>query len=58
MTHDRQVLVRATSLDELLQLAEIAADRLSTREPGDESLRDALKGATAEIRAHSLLEPA
>jgi hypothetical protein len=56
--NDRQVLVGARSLDELIQLAEIAADRLDTGDPGMDSLRDALRGAAAEVRTHSLLEPA
>ena len=52
------VLVRAGALDELVQLAEIAADRLDVGDAGVDSLRDALRGAAAEVRTHSLLEPA
>jgi hypothetical protein len=55
MSHERHVLVRATALDELVQLAEIAAERLQT---DDAALRTALRGAAAEVRTHSLLEPA
>ena len=55
MSHERHVLVRAKALDELVQLAEIAAERLDTGDPGMDSLRDAIRGATAEVRTHSLL---
>lgn len=58
MSHERHVLVRAKALDELVQLAEIAAERLDTGDPGVDSLRGALRGAAAEVRTHSLLEPA
>ena len=38
MSHERHVLVRAKALDELVQLAEIAAERLDTGDPGMDSL--------------------
>lgn len=57
MSADHFVLVRAEALGDLLDLTERAIDRLDGLEPRD-PLQDALRGAVAEVRAHSLLEPA
>lgn len=56
MDSDHFVLVRAKALDDLLDLTEHAIHRLDSLEPRD-PLQDALRGAAAEVRAHSLLEP-
>lgn len=50
---DRQVLVPASRLDELLELARIASERL---DPAD-ALCMALRGAAADVRALAVLEP-
>lgn len=49
---DRLVLVPGRALGDLCDLADRAAEDL------DDILRDALRGATAEVRLHALLEPA
>lgn len=57
MSNDRFVLVRAVTLDDHLDLVERAIDRLDGLEPHD-PLQNALRGTVAELRTHSLLEPA
>lgn len=54
--NDHFVLVRAAALDDLLDLTERAVERLDSVEPRD-PLQHHLRGAIAEVRAHSLLEP-
>jgi hypothetical protein len=56
MGEEHFVLVRARSLGDLLDLTERAIERLDGLEPRD-PLQDALRGAVAEVRTHSLLEP-
>ena len=55
-THDHLVLVPARTLGDLLDLTDRAIDRLDGLEPRD-PLQEALRGAVAEVRTHSLLEP-
>lgn len=50
---DRLVLVRAGALDEVLELARLAAERL----PQDDPLTFALKGTIGQIRSGVLIEP-
>lgn len=58
MSHmDRLVLVPAARLDDLLELAGLAAQELEVNAPND-PLASALRGSIAEIRTHGLLEPA
>lgn len=52
MTEDRMVVVSARQLDDLLELARRASDRLS----GD-PVGSALSGARAEVLRSALLEP-
>lgn len=55
MTHatlDSQVIVGAKSLDDMLELARLAAARLGDEDP----LAKQIKGVTAELRTHSRLE--
>lgn len=49
---DRYVVVSAKALGDLLDLVDRALPDL------DEVISDALAGAAAEVRVHSLLEPA
>jgi hypothetical protein len=52
-TRDKLVIVRADALDDTLDLVERAL-----AVPGlDPALADALRGAIAEVRAHSTIEP-
>ena len=46
------VLVPASILDDLLELARLAADRI-----GEDPLANALRGSTAEVRCSLLMEP-
>lgn len=50
---DRPVLVDSTALDDLLELVERALTMLPSHDP----ITAALRGAVAEIRCHSVLEP-
>lgn len=49
---DRHVLVTAGALDDLLENVRMAASLI-----GDPRVADALRAQSAEIRAHSILEP-
>lgn len=49
----KAVLVPATLLDDLLELARLAADRL----PEDDSLASNLRGQAASVRHSAVLEP-
>ena len=53
MTADRLVLVRAAELDDLLELARLAADRL----PDPDPLHAALVGSISAIRLGATIEP-
>lgn len=53
---DRIVMIPARSLDDLLELARMAVDRLARLEP-DDPLTSALRGVIANARAGSILEP-
>ena len=55
-THDHLVLVPSRTLGDLLDLTDRAIERLDGLEPRD-PLQEALRGAVAEVRTHSLLEP-
>lgn len=50
---DRLVLVPATQLDDLLELARLAVDRLPETDP----LRSCLLGSVAGVRSAALSEP-
>ncbi len=50
---DRLVVVRADRLDDLCELARAAADQLPDTNP----LVSALRGAVAEVRIGSVMEP-
>lgn len=50
----RQVVVPAQALDDLAELARLAADRLDAQ---DQSLALSLRGAAAQARAQAVLEP-
>lgn len=52
-TDGRLVVVPAARLDDLLELARLAADRL----PEHDALTTALAGAAAQVRSDSILEP-
>lgn len=51
-TTDRLVMVPATPLDDLIELATRAYDRLP-----EDALRSALRGAIAEVRTSLVVEP-
>jgi hypothetical protein len=53
---DRWVLVRAKVLDDHLDLVERAMVHLDSIQPND-PLQACLRGTSAELRVHSLLEP-
>lgn len=53
---DRYVMVRAGALEDLCVLALRASDDLELR-LGTDPLIASLRGAIAEVRAHSLLDP-
>lgn len=50
---DKAVIVPAGSLDDLLELARLAAERLPDTDP----LVSALRGRIAQVRVEALLEP-
>lgn len=50
---DRLVVVPAALLDDVLELARLAADRL----PNPDPLRAALTGSTAAVRSAIIVEP-
>lgn len=53
MTADRLVVVPAALLDDLLELARLAVDRLDRDDP----LRSALAGSVGAVRTTATLEP-
>ena len=50
---DRHVIVSAGQLDDLVELASLAAQRLPETDP----LTSALRGSIAQVRSESVLEP-
>lgn len=54
LMNGRLVVVPALQLDEVLDLAARAADRLEAQEP---ALASALRGAVSQVRVVGLMEP-
>lgn len=52
----RHVIVRVDALNDLCELTERAIKQLDSVQPND-PLQAALRGALAEVRAHSILDP-
>lgn len=50
------MIVRADALEDLCQLAERAVAQLNVVQPRD-AINDALAGAVAEVRTHSMFDP-
>jgi hypothetical protein len=53
MISDRLVVISAQGLDDLLELARMAADRL----PQEDALHSALIGAISQVRTSATVEP-
>lgn len=50
----RMVVVPAAAVDDLAELARLAADRLEQLDP---ALSGSLRGSAAQVRANTVLEP-